>query len=253
MAAEELISGIHAVEMLLRTAPDRIKRLSIQQGRHDNRILKLLEIAHEKAIKVEEASTSTLNALLPNVKHQGIIAHCCQAALYKESDIESLLTNLQSPPFLLILDGIQDPHNLGACLRTANAAGVDFVIASTDRSVGLTPVVHKVASGAAEVTPFIQVTNLARTLRLLKSLGIWLYGATGEASASLYETELQGAIAWVMGAEGTGLRRLTRDLCDYLVSIPMQGVVESLNVSVATGVCLYETVRQQKYSNSHIS
>ena len=163
-----------------------------------------------------------------------------------EPDLDALLDDLVGPPFLLILDEIQDPHNLGACLRTADAAGIQAVIAPRDNAVGLTPTVAKVASGAAETVPYVQVTNLARTLDSLKARGIWLVGLAGEAEADLYGIDLQGPIALVLGGEGRGLRRLTRERCDYLARLPMLGTVESLNVSVATGICLYEALRQRR-------
>ncbi|MCW8882915.1 MAG: 23S rRNA (guanosine(2251)-2'-O)-methyltransferase RlmB, partial [Sedimenticola sp.] len=163
-----------------------------------------------------------------------------------ENSLESLLTKLDVPPFLLILDGVQDPHNLGACLRSADATGVHAVIAPKDRSVGLTPTACKVASGAAESIPFYQVTNLARTLKWLQSeLGVWLVGTAGEAESSLYAADLKGPLGIVMGGEEKGMRRLTRESCDLLVNLPMVGVVESLNVSVAAGICLFEAVRQR--------
>jgi 23S rRNA (guanosine2251-2'-O)-methyltransferase len=188
-----------------------------------------------------------LDHLTQHGNHQGVLAYTKQLKTFGEADLKHLLVNLTEPPFLLVLDGVQDPHNLGACFRSADAAGVHAIIAPKDKAVGITPVVSKVASGAAETVPFIQVTNLARTLEQLKELGVWIYGAAGEAEKTLYQTDLRGPIAIVLGAEGEGLRRLTRERCDLLVKIPMQGSVSSLNVSVATGVFLFEAVRQRKY------
>lgn len=244
MTTDDLIYGIHAVTALLNTHPENIIELYFQQDRQDQKIQQIMQMVKNLRIKYRELPRKKLDELV-NAQHQGIIAHCRKAKLYNETDIEILLKGLESPPFLLILDEVQDPHNLGACLRSANAAGVHMVIAPKDNSVGLTPAVRKVASGAADVTPFIQVTNLARTLRSLKEQGIWLYGTAGEATSSLYNQNLTGPLGIVLGAEGKGLRRLTAELCDYLISIPMFGSVESLNVSVATGICLFEAVRQR--------
>lgn len=245
MAAPELIFGIHTVETLLNTNPQNVSLLYVQQGRHDQRIQQLIHIAMDHGIAVQELARPKLDELIPNNRHQGVVARCASHSQYSEADIAVILDSLTTPAFLLILDGVQDPHNLGACLRTANAAGVHLVIAPKDNSVGMTPTVRKVACGGAEVTPFIQVTNLARSLNELKKRGIWLYGAAGDAKCSLYQTDLTGAIGLVLGAEGKGLRRLTKDLCDYQISIPMVGTVASLNVSVATGICLFEALRQR--------
>ncbi len=246
MSAEEYIFGIHTVETLLDKNPRNIILLYVQQGRHDQRVQQIIKTATKHGVAIQEITRHKLDELLPHTNHQGIVARCLQAIPYTESDIEGILDSLVVPPFLLILDGVQDPHNLGACLRTANAAGVHLVVAPKDDSVGITPVVRKVACGAAEMTPFIQVTNLARTLRFLKDRGIWLFGAAGDATTSLYKADLKGSTALVLGAEGKGLRRLTQELCDYHISIPMLGTVESLNVSVATGVCLFEALRQRR-------
>jgi len=184
--------------------------------------------------------------MLPEVRHQGVIGRLQPSRERNERDLELLLDGLEHPPFLLVLDGVQDPHNLGACLRTADAAGVDAVIAPRDRAAGLTATACKVACGAAQTVPFIRVTNLARTLGRLQKAGIWLVGAAGEEDRELYQADLTGPLAIVVGGEGRGLRRLTRERCDLLVSIPMAGIVESLNVSVATGICLYEALRQRR-------
>jgi len=245
MTSKELIFGFHAVTALLHNNMERIVCLYLLHNREDQRIQKVVTMAQAKGIKIQLLSRKELDALSPATQHQGVIAECSVGASYTEADLETLLDKLEVPPFILILDGIQDPHNLGACLRTANAAGVHVVIAPVDHSVGLTPAVRKVASGAAEVTPFIQVTNLARTLRMLKDKGVWLFGAAAEEAVPIYKADMKGAIAIVLGAEGKGLRRLTRELCDYLIAIPMHGSVDSLNVSVATGVCLFEGLRQR--------
>lgn len=242
----EYVYGIHAVNAVLQQAPERVLTLQVLQGRHDQSIQQLLLLARECGLSVQTLTRHDLDKLAAGQNHQGVIAKCRMAAQYHESDIETLLQNLTVPPFILVLDGVQDPHNLGACLRTADAAGVHLVIAPKDNSAGLTATVRKVACGAAESIPFIQVTNLARTLRLLKEQGVWLYGTAGEATKSIHETKLTGSLGIVMGAEGKGMRRLTRELCDELLYIPMLGAVESLNVSVAAGICLYEALRQRR-------
>jgi 23S rRNA (guanosine2251-2'-O)-methyltransferase len=243
----EFIFGIHTIKTLLHQAPHKILELYVQKGRVDAGFQELIEMAAAQDISLFELERHKLDGLVAGQNHQGIVAKTQQLERqYVEADLERLLNELTSPPFLLVLDGVQDPHNLGACLRSANAAGVHIVIAPQDRSVGLTPIARKTACGAAEITPFIQVTNLARTLRYLKERGIWLYGTADDVSLNLYETDLRGAIALILGAEGKGLRRLTKELCDYIIAIPMAGSVSSLNVSVATGVCLFEAVRQRR-------
>lgn len=245
MSDYTIIYGVHAVMALVRNQPKRIKLLYLQEGRGDARVQELHEKAKSAGVKQQSISKTQLDKMTDHAVHQGVVAQIENLPSYHEADLSQLLDNLSKPAFLLILDNVQDPHNLGACLRTANAAGVDAVIIPKDKSASLTATVQKVASGAAEVTPLITVTNLARTLEELKERGIWLYGTSDAASQSLYETDLKGAMAWVLGAEGTGMRRLTRDSCDVLVSIPMFGTVSSLNVSVAAGVCLFEAVRQR--------
>ncbi|MFA6408740.1 MAG: 23S rRNA (guanosine(2251)-2'-O)-methyltransferase RlmB [Gammaproteobacteria bacterium] len=241
------IYGLHAVRTFLQVCPEDVAVLYWARQQHDPIWLEITNIATNHKINLKIVSARELEALLPQVNHQGIALQRkpSSVAAYSEVNLEALLENLQEPPFLLLLDGVQDPHNLGACLRTANAAGVHAVIAPRDKAVGITPAVRKVASGAAEITPFIQVTNLARTMEMLKERGIWLYGTLPEGEKSIYDTDLSGPMAFVLGAEGQGLRRLTRDLCDFLVNIPMAGTVGSLNVSVATGVCLFEARRQK--------
>lgn len=245
MSSTEYIFGFHPIEALLEAAPHHLLELYIQQDRKDERLQKLLKKASAHSIAIVETNRKKLDSLSHHAQHQGVVAKARKEVGYGEDDLESILQRATGTALLLILDGVQDPHNLGACLRSANAAGVHAVIAPKDNSVGLTPVVRKVASGAAELTPFIQVTNLARTLRWLQEQGVWIYGTAGDADQSIYAIDLKGPIALVLGAEGKGLRRLTREHCDGLISIPMVGQIESLNVSVATGVCLFEAVRQR--------
>jgi 23S rRNA (guanosine2251-2'-O)-methyltransferase len=243
--ANQFIFGIHSVEALLKRQPERAERLLVQKERQDKKIEALTLIAKQKHVSIQQVSKQELDRLTQEANHQGVVLYYAKSRTLSESDLQPFLENLDGPAFLLILDSVQDPHNLGACFRTADAAGVHAIIAPKDKAVGITPVVSKVASGAAEILPFFQITNLARTIEILKELGIWIYGAAGEAEASLYKTDLSGSIAIVMGAEGEGLRRLTREHCDVLVNIPMQGSVSSLNVSVATGVILFEALRQR--------
>jgi 23S rRNA (guanosine2251-2'-O)-methyltransferase len=240
-----VVFGLHTVAALLKVQPDRVVRLAVLNERHDMKVHALLELAQQHKIGVELLGRAALDQLTDQANHQGVVAFCQPAKKYTENDLPVLLDNLTQPALLLILDGIQDPHNLGACLRSADAAGVHAVLAPKDKSVGLTPTVCKVASGAAETVPFIQVTNLARTLRFLQEQNIWLFGAAGEAEKNLYQADLKLSLAFILGAEGTGLRRLTREHCDVLLHIPLQGFVSSLNVSVAAGVFLFEAVRQR--------
>jgi 23S rRNA (guanosine2251-2'-O)-methyltransferase len=247
-AAMELVYGIHSVRELLERAgqgQNRVQRLLLQTGRHDKRVKPILGLARKLGVPVEECSRQQLD-LRVDGNHQGVVLECEPLPQLGEKGLLQLLAELPGPPLLLVLDGITDPHNLGACLRSADAAGVSAVIAPRDNSVGLTPAVRKVACGAAETVPFVQVANLARTLDALKQQGIWLVGAAGEAESPVYELDLKGSIALVMGAEGSGMRRLTRERCDFLAHIPMAGSVSSLNVSVATGICLFEAVRQRR-------
>lgn len=245
MKEKELIYGLHAVTAVLEGG-GRVHALWMLDSRHDERLTRVAELAQKAGVKVQRVPRAELDRLTHDARHQGVAAEAEGAELRDEGGLMPLLDRLEEPPFLLVLDGVQDPHNLGACLRSANAAGVHAVIAPKDRSAGLTAVARKVASGAAEVTPFFQVTNLARTLRDLKERNIWFVGLAGEADQSLYELDLRGPLAIVMGAEGEGMRRLTKEHCDFLAKIPMAGAVESLNVSVATGVSLFETLRQRQ-------
>ncbi len=240
------IFGIHAVARVLRVSPDRVTALTVLGGRNDERINFILDAAKSAGIAIAKCSRRELDSMAGSRNHQGVVASTCAAQPLGEKSLEDILDRLETDPFLLVLDGVQDPHNLGACLRSADAAGVDAVIVPKDRAAGLTPVARKVASGAAETVPLIRVTNLARTLRGLKKRDIWMIGGDGDAEITLYEQNLSGALALVLGAEGQGLRRLTKQHCDALVALPMLGMVESLNVSVAVGVCLYEALRQRK-------
>lgn len=242
--ASKVVFGLHAVESVLKTNPQRVQRLCVSQAREDKKIQHLVQMAKEEKIRIEFLSRHELDSMAEGENHQGAIAAVHALKSYTENDIESLLGSVKKPLFL-ILDSVQDPHNLGACLRTADAAAVTAVIAPKDKAVGITPTVAKVASGAAESVPFIQVTNLARTMKFLQEQGVWIFGAAGEAEQDLFSADLKGATAIVLGAEGSGLRRLTRDTCDVLLKIPMQGTVSSLNVSVAAGVFLFEAVRQR--------
>lgn len=239
------VFGFHAVSAALEGNARAIIEIRFAGQSENRRLEKIRTRAASLGIPLVAVPGRVLDEQAGGVRHQGVMALMHAAQPLREKNLEALLDNLEGePPLLLVLDGVQDPHNLGACLRTADAAGVHAVIAPRDRAVGLTPVVRKVASGAAEHMPFIQVTNLARTLRSLKARGIWVVGSDGEADASLFSADLTGPLALVMGAEGTGLRRLTRECCDWLVAIPMVGIVESLNVSVAAGVLLFEIRRQ---------
>lgn len=241
----EQLYGIHAVKSFLDRTPERVIEVYVLKGREDKRLQPLLNDLHHFGISVQFLNRQTLDNKANGEVHNGIIARVQPAKELNEHDLDQILANKQAP-LLLVLDGVTDPHNLGACLRTADAAGVDAVIVPKDKSAQLTSIARKVACGAAEVVPLIRVTNLARTLReIQQEHNVWVIGTAGEATETLYQTKLTGAIALVMGAEGDGMRRLTRECCDQLVSIPMAGSVSSLNVSVATGVCLFEIIRQR--------
>lgn len=245
MSQPQLIFGLHAVRAAVKYDPGRVIEAWVERGRRDGRVQQLARALQELNAPLHRVSRQELDRLTGDGAHQGVVIAYSGQPPESEEGLWALLERLEQVPLLLVLDQVQDPHNLGACLRSADAAGVHAVIAPRDNAVGLTPTVHKVASGAAGTMPFFQVTNLARVLRQLQERGIWLVGAAGEAEASLYETDLSGPLALLMGAEDTGLRRLTREHCDLLVRIPMQGQVESLNVSVATGVLLFEALRQR--------
>jgi len=245
MSDATTVFGMHAVRTLLQRHATKVVQLFVQRGRDDARVNEVLKLAHDQSIKVEQRSAQELDQLAQGGSHQGVIAQLKKTDNLGEGALDDVLDNAGVNPFVLVLDGVTDPHNLGACLRSADAAGVHAVIVPRDRAAGLSSVVRKVAAGAAETVPLIQVTNLARTLRWLKERGLWLVGTDDEATQSIYTAKLTGPMAIVMGAEGTGMRRLTKENCDLLVNIPMSGVVESLNVSVATGVTLFEAVRQR--------
>jgi 23S rRNA (guanosine2251-2'-O)-methyltransferase len=243
MSAPKTLTGFHAVTSRLRQKPDTIKEIYVDAERKDARAKDLRELAKRFNIRIIPVDMKRLDGMAGGVRHQGVVAQA--EAVNMPQFIEDVLEGIDEPPLILILDGVQDPHNLGACLRVADGAGAHAVIAPKDRSVGLTTAAIKVASGAAESVPYIVVTNLARTMRDLKDKNIWLVGADDTAPESIYKAKLDGAIGMVLGAEGEGLRRLTRESCDLLVSIPMLGSVESLNVSVASGICLYEARRRR--------
>ena len=245
MAAAEFIFGIHTVKTKLQRNIEQVQSIWLQQGRDDQRLRSLQKLAEDAGISVQVVPRKELDSRV-NGRHQGVVAACSPALVKNEADLQHLLNELTEPAFLLILDSITDPHNLGACLRTADAAGVHAVIAPKDKSTTLTSTVLKVACGAAENVPFIQVTNLARCLKNLQQQGIWITGTAGEAQQRLFEADLKGPMALIMGAEGDGMRRLSKEYCDHLISIPMAGEVSSLNVSVAAGVCLFEVVRQRQ-------
>lgn len=250
------IYGFHAIKKLLQSEKHTtIEKICLLQGRQDQRSHEILSLVNKHNVALELCSRAVLDQLTHFAKHQGFVAIVVGDNDHevlsdsKENDLESLVRKVAAKAFFLVLDGVQDPHNLGACLRTASAAGVHAVIVPKDNAVGLTDTVRKVACGAAESTPLFVVTNLARTLRMLKEHGVWLYGMAAEAEQNIFKVKLTPPLALVMGAEEKGLRRLTRELCDYLVNIPMRGTVESLNVSVATGVGLFEVVRNIKLKN----
>jgi len=243
MAESRIIHGFHAVTARIRQHADSIMELYVDAKRHDPRAKDLLKLAESNAVRVIPMDGKRLDGMAGNTRHQGVVARV--DASQKVMHLDDVLDTLTEPALILVLDGIQDPHNLGACLRSADAFGVHAVIAPKDRAVGINATVEKVACGAAETVPFITVTNIARTLRELKERDIWVVGTDGEAETELPNLKHSGALALVMGAEGEGLRRLTKETCDQLIRIPMMGSVESLNVSVSTGICLYEARRQR--------
>ncbi|EDY85480.1 RNA methyltransferase, TrmH family, group 3 [gamma proteobacterium HTCC5015] len=245
----QFLFGLHAVEAFIQRRPEEVFQLYWQKGA-DQRLGKLQALATQLGLPTQYVERQQLDDWVDGARHQGVIAQVRSSELWREADLEGILDGVENVPLVLVLDGVTDPHNLGACLRSANGAGVDVVIAPKDKSAGLTAVSRKVACGAAEETPFIQVTNLARTLKGLAERGLWIVGLADGEDRSLYEGRLDGPMALVMGAEGDGLRRLTRESCDEIVAIPMGGSVSSLNVSVAAGVCLYEVVRQRRAPSS---
>ena len=246
MSELQLIHGFHAVTSRLRAGAGTVREIFLDASRHDRRAKDLLALAESHGVRVMQVDARRLDGMTGQARHQGIAARV--EAVRLPTHVEDVLDELTEPPLLLILDGVTDPHNLGACLRVADAMGVHAVLAPKDRAVGLNATVAKVASGAADSVPYIMVTNLARTLRELQERDIWVVGAAGDAEQDLNSFKHARALAWVLGAEGEGLRRLTRETCDELVRIPMLGSVESLNVSVSAGICLFETRRQRKQS-----
>lgn len=244
MSNAPLVYGLHAVRALLARHPERVRQLRIAERREDPRARELEQLARARDITVTRVSAQSLQQSLGEVAHQGVAAEITPLAAWSEDDLLEALGRT-SEPVLLVLDGVQDPHNLGACLRTADACGVLAVVVPRDRAAQLTPAVRKVAAGAAETTPLVSVTNLVRTLKLLKQSGLWVYGADADAPQAAYEADLGGGAVLVLGAEGSGLRQLTRQSCDVMVRLPQLGAVESLNVSVAAGMLLYEALRQR--------
>ncbi len=242
--SNEFIYGIHAVKAVLEREPERFIEAYVLKGRQDDRLMPILNDLQVCGVSIQQMTRKTLDDKARGANHQGIIARVKPAKQLNENDIDDILAQHESP-LLLVLDGVTDPHNLGACLRNADAAGAATIIVPKDRSAPMNATVSKVACGAAEVVPLIRVTNLARTMRTLQEKGIWFVGTAGEATHDIYQAKLTGPLAIVMGAEGDGMRRLTRETCDDLIKIPMAGSVSSLNVSVASGICLFEAVRQR--------
>ncbi|HEY1028706.1 MAG TPA: 23S rRNA (guanosine(2251)-2'-O)-methyltransferase RlmB [Pseudomonas sp.] len=245
MSQLEKIYGVHAVEALLRHHPKRVKKVWLAEGRSEPRVQALVALAEQERVVIGQCERREMDAWVEGV-HQGVVAEVSPSQVWGEAMLDELLDRAEGPPLLLVLDGVTDPHNLGACLRTADAAGALAVIIPKDKSATLNATVRKVACGAAEVIPLVAVTNLARSLEKLQQRGLWVVGTAGEAEQALYQQDLTGPTVLIMGAEGKGMRRLTREHCDFLVKLPMAGSVSSLNVSVATGVCLFEAVRQRQ-------
>ncbi len=243
MTAPRYLLGFHAVAARLQRGAEGVQAIYLTAARHDRRAREIVEVAQALGVEIHSADDARLAQLAGGGVHQGVVAQVRSEVVRRT--IEEVLDALAAPAFLLLLDGVTDPHNLGACLRSADAFGVDAVIIPKDRAVGVNATVAKVASGAAETVPVIAVTNLARTMRDLKQRGVWLVGADAGGDETLFEADLSGPIAWVLGGEGSGLRRLTRELCDRIVGIPLMGSVASLNVSVAAGICLYATREQR--------
>jgi len=239
------VYGLHAVEAVLRRSPERMLEFWVAQSRNDSRAGDLRALAQGAGVSVQPASSEALSKLVGEVAHQGVVAAVRPLKGWDEHDLFEALGQIAGDPLLLVLDGVTDPHNLGACLRSADAAGAHAVLIPKDRAAAVDGIVRKVAAGAAEFVPVVSVTNLARSLEQLKERGVWVVGADGAAAQSLYTADLKRPLALVLGAEGSGMRRLTRERCDFLVRIPMAGHVESLNVSVAAGVALFEAQRQR--------
>ena len=252
MSESRIIFGFHAVLSRLRQHPESVQQIIYDKSRNDARLMDLLKVAEQKDVRSMQMDRERMDGMAQHGRHQGVLAQVVDTPIPYRDIHDILESDLSEPPFFLVLDGVEDPHNLGACLRVADAMGVHAVIAPKDRAAGLNATVRKVACGAAETVPFIAVTNLARTMRELKEAGVYIVGTTADAEQDLFKSKLQGPIALVLGAEGRGLRRLTAETCDMLVSIPMYGSVESLNVSVASGICLYEARRQRSAGDSGI-
>lgn len=245
--SNEFVYGIHAVKSLLAREPERFIEAYILKGRQDDRLMPIINELQKLGVTVQPMGRKALDDKADGASHQGVIAKVKPAKQLNEHDLDNILAKHDSP-LLLVLDGVTDPHNLGACLRNADAAGVAAIIVPKDKSAPLNATVSKVACGAAEVVPLVRVTNLARTMRALQEQGVWFVGTAGEATHDIYQSKLTGPLAIVMGAEGDGMRRLTRETCDDLIKIPMAGSVSSLNVSVASGICLFEAVRQRQHA-----
>ncbi len=246
MANREQLYGFHAVTAVLTTRPEDVLELFSSRDRDDARLQAVFDLAKQHQIKIQSCARKKLDSMVGDgEQHQGILAVCKVKPSYQEKDLLNLISNSSKSVLLLILDGIQDPRNLGACLRTANALGVDAVVIQKDRAASLTPVVRKVASGAAEITPIVEVSNLARTLRAVKEAGVWLVGTSDKIDTTIADVDLTGNIGIVMGSEGKGMRHLTEELCDFTAKIPMFGTVSSFNIAVASGICLYEVTRQR--------
>jgi 23S rRNA (guanosine2251-2'-O)-methyltransferase len=240
------IVGLHAAQSALMYSPQKISRAWVDSERHDKRLETLLETLSKLDISIEKVERKKLDKLADGMNHQGVVLEVALPEELSENDLKVAVEHLSENALFLVLDNVQDPHNLGACLRTADATGVHGIIITKDNAVGITPTVCKVASGAAETVPVYVVTNLARTLRWLKTEGVWVIGTAGEAESTLFKSDFTVPMALVIGAEEKGMRRLTREQCDFLVKLPMLGTVESLNLSVATGVLLYEVLRQRQ-------
>ena len=243
MSSPRVLFGFHAITVRMKTAPQSIVELHVETSRRDARMRAFAERAREAGIKVVDSDGDRLDKLAGSPRHQGVVARV--EAVKMPHSLDEVVENIEGPPLLLVLDGVTDPHNLGACLRVADGSGAHAVVAPKDHAVGINATVAKVASGAAETVPYIMVTNLARTLTELKEYDIRIIGTSDDAEHTLYDLDLTGPVAFVLGAEGDGMRQLTRKTCDTLVRIPMAGAVESLNVSVASAVCLYEALRQR--------
>lgn len=243
--SESWIVGINPVEGALSNDAERVREVLVEHGQRNARVLELAERAKKLRIPVQYRSRDELDRLAGEARHQGVAARYEAAPAAQESDLAGLLERDGSDALVLVLDGVTDPHNLGACLRSAAAAKATAVIVPKDRAVGLTPVVRRASAGGADRVPLIAVTNLARTLRELKDAGVWITGLAGDTDTSIHDVDFRGPVALVLGSEGDGLRRLTRELCDFVAKIPMPGTMESLNVSVATGVALFEALRQR--------